>query len=131
MKKVALFAAFTAIALVAYGFSRPSLPAQEMIKGDWTAKVRETDKGRRLWLTLNSASDNGQHRFNSSFEVPLQDFSGLDPNASSNVSFSLQREAGTVVFEGLFKDGKGVGDFRFTPNRNFANGLRGQGSDRV
>jgi hypothetical protein len=32
--------------------------------------------------------------------------------------------AGVVVFDGLFKDGRGVGDFRFTPNGGFVSRMR-------
>ena len=131
MKKALITAAFIAVALAAYGLSGPASLAQETITGDWTAKVRQSDKGPRLWLTLTSSSENGKNRFNSSFELPLQDFSGLTTNAGSNAAFSLQREAGVVVFTGLFSDGKGVGEFRFTPNRGFVSALNGQGRDRV
>src|SRR5437016_13427318 len=83
MKKTMIAATFIVIAFAAYGFSRPPLPAQETITGDWAAKVRQTDKGQRLWLTLNSTSENGKHQFNSSFELPLAAFTGLNPDAGS------------------------------------------------
>src|SRR5262249_13153805 len=44
---------------------------------------------------------------------------GLNPNSNSNVQFTLSRDAGAVVFDGFFNDGKGVGDFKFTPNTGF------------
>src|SRR5262249_12648810 len=70
LKKLVITATLIVIALAAYDFSKPALLAQETITGDWTAKVRQTDKGPRLWLTLNSSAENGKHRFNSSFELP-------------------------------------------------------------
>src|SRR2546423_1545299 len=98
MKKTMIAATFIVIAFAAYGFSRPPLPAQETITGDWAAKGPQTEKGQRLWPTLKSAPENGKPQFNSGFEPPLAAFPRLNPDAGSNVSFSLQREAGAVVF---------------------------------
>jgi hypothetical protein len=59
----------------------------------------------------------------------LRDFTGLNQNANSNVQFTLRREAGVVLFDGLFKDGKGVGDFKFTPDSGFIATMRNLGYD--
>ena len=106
-----------ALAFIAYHFSTPTLAAQEAITGDWTAKVRQTDQGPKLWLTMNSnRSEQGERRgwFNMSSDFPMQDFSGLNPNAGGNTQFSLMREAGTVAFTGLFQEGRG--EVRFLPS---------------
>src|SRR5581483_11996335 len=70
-----------------------------------------------------------QHWSQWSFDLPLQDFSGLDPNANSNLRFTLNREAGVVNFEGLFREGRGVGEFLFLPNMSFVATLRQLGYD--
>jgi hypothetical protein len=120
---------FTAISLLARGYTAPSPAVQETITGDWTAKVRQTDRGAVLWLSLNRNTDARKGRFQMSSDFPLQDFTGLNPNANSNVQFTLQREAGVVLFDGLFKDGRGVGDFKFTPNSGFVSTMRNLGYD--
>ena len=119
---------FTALGLLAHG-GAASPAIQETITGDWTAKVKQTDRGPVLWLSLNRNTDAGKGRFQMSSDFPLQDFTGLNPNANSNVQFTLQREAGVVLFDGLFRDGRGVGDFRFTPNSGFVSTMRNLGYD--
>jgi hypothetical protein len=62
-------------------------------------------------------------------EMDLADFQGLalsSINSKTNapVTFTLVREAGTVRYEGLFKDGSGAGHFTFEPNRSFLASLR-------
>jgi hypothetical protein len=135
MKKVMIVSTvafvFAAVGLLARGYTAPSPVAQETITGDWTAKVKQTDRGPALWLSLNRNTDAGKGRFQMSSDFPLQDFTGLNPNADSNVRFTLQREAGVVLFDGLFKNGRGVGEFRFTPNSGFASTMRNLGYDEL
>ncbi len=57
---------------------------------------------------------------------------GLNPSAmqattSTPVTLRLQRDAGTIVLEGSFKDGYGAGQFTFTPNRGYIDALRSAG----
>src|SRR6266511_680811 len=96
-----------ALGLLARGYTAPSSFVQETITGDWTAKVKQTDKGPVLWLSLNHGSEGRRSGSQMSCDFPLQAFTGLNPNANSNVQFTLQREAGVVFFDGLFKDGRG------------------------
>src|SRR5215831_19199153 len=135
MKKMSMISAialvFAAVASLPQIYSAPSSSAQETITGDWTAKVKQTDKGPVLWLSLNHNSDRGKGRSQMSCDFPLQAFTGLNPNANSNVQFTLQREAGTIFFDGLFKDGRGVGEFRFTQNDGFIATMRNLGYDNL
>src|SRR5262245_21535058 len=133
LKKVSMISAialvFAAVGLLQRSYSAPSSSAQETISGDWTARVKQTDKGPVLWLSLNHGSDGRRGGSQMSCDFPLQAFTGLNPNANSNVQFTLQREAGAVFFDGLFKDGRGVGDFRFTPDSGFIAKMRRLGYD--
>jgi hypothetical protein len=133
MKKVLIISAIAlviaALGLITRGHTAPSSAVQETITGDWTAKVKQTDRGPVLWLSLNHSSEGRRHRSQMSHDFPLQSFTGLNTNANTNVQFTLRHEAGTVLFDGLFKDGRGVGDFRFTPNSGFIATMRGLGYD--
>jgi hypothetical protein len=123
MKRVMLISAFTlALATLLFIANETATPiaAQEVIAGDWTAKVKQTDRGPKLWLTLNVNREERRGRYNMSSDFPLQDFSGLNPNAGGNTQFTLARDAGTVTFEGIFQNGLGVGGFRFTPCAGWA-----------
>src|SRR2546428_6149666 len=135
MKKVLMISTvafvFAALSLLTRGYTAPSPVVQETISGDWTAKVKQTDKGPVLWLSLNHSSEGRKGRSQMSSDFPLQAFTGLNPNANSNVQFTLQREAGTIFFDGLFKDGRGVGDFRFEPNSGFISTMRNLGYDNL
>ena len=83
------------IVATAYGFTdvfaAHSIAAQETITGDWTAKVRETARGSMLWLSLNRNRDLGRGMFQMSTDLPLRDFTGLNPDAGANAQFSLNR----------------------------------------
>jgi hypothetical protein len=133
MKKVlmtsAIALALAASGLLTRGYTAPSPAVQETISGDWTAKVKQTDKGPVLWLSLNRNTDRHKDGYQMNTEIPLRDFTGLNPNANSNVQFTLAHDAGTVVFDGLFKDGRGVGDYRFTPNSGFISTMKNLGYD--
>jgi len=133
MKKALMISAIAlvvaALGQLTRGYTAPTTAVQETISGYWTAKVKQTDKGPMLWLSLNRNTDARRGGSQMSSDFPLEDFTGLNPNANSNVQFTLRREAGTVYFEGLFKDGKGVGEFRFTPNSGFIATMRNLGYD--
>src|SRR5688572_14453836 len=94
MKKILMISTvafvFLAIGLLARGYTASPSAAQETITGDRTAKVKQSDKGAVLWLSLNRNGDAGKGRFQMSSDFPLRDFTGLNPNANSNVQFSLQ-----------------------------------------
>src|SRR5262249_1768832 len=114
--------------LVAHNVVRPSVVAQETITGDWTAKIRETGRGSMLWLSLSRKEAVGKG-FQMSTDIPLGDFTGLNPNSGTDAQFSLKRDAGAVVFTGLFRNGNGVGEFRFTPNGGFVSTMQNLGYD--
>jgi hypothetical protein len=133
MKKILMISAIAFViaapGLLTRGYTAPSPAVQETITGDWTAKVKQTDKGPSLWLSLHRNTDKRNGGFQMNREIPLQEFTGLNPNANSSVQFTLAHDAGTVFFDGLFKDGRGVGDFKFTPNRGFIATMRNLGYD--
>ena len=54
---------------------------------------------------------------------PIEELAGLPANDDqftvSSVKFELRREAGTLAFDGSFRDGRGAGLFTFTPRADY------------
>lgn len=96
------------------------------IDGSWTADVYDEKPGRIQFNMTRGHFNN----FGNSFA--LNAFSGLteaqiQAGTQTPVVFELRREAGTISYEGVFRNGKGAGHFTFAPNRNYANAIRGLG----
>ena len=82
--------ALTGLTLLVHGrtTSEP-VSVQETITGDWTAKVRQTEKEPVLWLSLSRNREKKERGwFQSSQDFPLREFSGLNPNANASVRTS-------------------------------------------
>jgi hypothetical protein len=93
------------------------------IKGTWSAESESSG-----WIQLNLSR---KHSHNDD-KYPLTAFEALSEvqvNAATQtaVQFRLRREAGTLNFEGLFKEREGAGHFTFLPNRQFSATLRALG----
>jgi hypothetical protein len=100
------------------------------IAGAWTASVSD-DRPERLDFSLRTGRT-GQN--GSPFDRSA--FTGLTSEQVASekqvpVQFELRREAGTIAFEGTFRDGQGAGQFSFLPNREFPKALRSLGVDFV
>lgn len=109
-------------AVLALGVSIASSAAT--LRGVWTSTPGHDGA---LQLNLNA---NGHNNFGTSFR--LSELAGLQPAALTSasttpVNFDLRREAGTIAFEGTFRDGYGAGRFTFEPDRSFVDSLRGMG----
>src|SRR6476659_8520554 len=92
------------------------------IHGTWTAEFNTGKVFLQLRTTpptdWNRSGDwNGGWNMGQSF--PTDELSGLPANneqlTASSVKFDLRREAGTLAFEGSFRDGRGAGLFTFAP----------------
>jgi hypothetical protein len=95
----------------------------QAITGSWTASLAGKPDDR-----LDFSMRTGRDEHDGS-QLRIGDFSGLTPaqvrsSTSVPVTFELRREAGTLVYEGLFKDGQGAGTFTFSPNAEFPGTLR-------
>lgn len=96
------------------------------IHGSWTASTETAKAGR---IHLNIARGNWQHYGDT---MKLADFRGLSDaqihaSMQTSVQFQLAREAGTLQFEGVFKNGDGAGQFTFQSNPAFPNAVRALG----
>ena len=94
------------------------------IRGVWTATSRDVDA-----LQLSISRGNSQ---NSSDHWKVSQFKGLTEAQIGSVTqvpvnFRLEREAGTIAFEGVFKMREGAGHFVFTPNPAYLDTLRNLG----
>src|SRR5215831_6919864 len=94
------------------------------LHGSWHANENSDD--RKLHLSLVRE----HNQFGQSFE--LSSFTGLTEaqvhaSGDAPVKFSLVRDAGTIVLDGVFGDGEGGGRFTFNANPSYANDLRGMG----
>ena len=109
-----------------------ALPLFAEVTGTWSGTAKSDGK---LQMSL--------HRGNSQHSTPMAigSFRSLTEGmiratASAPVSFSLDREAGSIRFTGHFSDGLGSGHFRFEPATNFVSlmeslGVRTQRKNRT
>jgi hypothetical protein len=91
--------------------------------------IRESQAGKiHLNFTRRTERD-GMNNYGSSFDIA--DLQGLSQDqingANSSVSFRLVRDAGTIECRGVFTNGRGTGEFTFTPNQSFVSGMRDRG----
>ena len=106
----------TLIALIALAGALVAAIALADIRGTWTIE-KSSRHDDRVQLNLSREHNN----FGSTFL--LSSFTGLSlADGASN--FELRAEAGTVRFDGTFRDGDGAGHFTFTPNSAFVKTLR-------
>src|SRR5881296_2050746 len=107
--------------------------AQSDVNGTWTAELRNA----RVFLQVRTAPpkewngdrSNGDWSMGQSF--PIDEIAGLPPNderfSVTSIKFDLHREAGTLAFEGAFRDGRGAGLFRFSPRAQYTAEMKALG----
>lgn len=113
------------LTLVVSLFATAAFAATE---GAWTASIDEK-RPDRFHINITRGRNH-----NMGTTMRLAAFSGLAPaqiNAATMtpVRFEMRREAGNAVFEGTFRNGKGAGQFTFTPNPAFLDTIRSMGID--
>jgi len=94
--------------------------------GAWTAST-EDKKPDRFYMNITRGRT---HHMGTTFKIA--DFTGItraqmDAATMTPVNFEMRREAGNATFEGTFKNGKGAGQFTFTPNRAYLDTIRSMG----
>jgi beta-lactamase regulating signal transducer with metallopeptidase domain len=108
-------------------FAAASSRAQEGITGRWVLEAQSFGHPEpglaqlEMWFEPNDMTGT---------TVALARFAGLGgaiPTRTSPARFELRGEAGTIAFEGQFRDGQGTGTFRFTPAPGFAGQLQRRG----
>src|SRR5437870_1207347 len=107
-------------AAIALGFAALAV-ADDVRSGVWTADIKEgrvtlsifpgrTEKPERPWR-WGGGNIIG-------FQTPLAKLTGLT-SADGDTKFTFRAAAGTIDFDGHFKDAQGAGHFRFTPSDEF------------
>ena len=103
------------------------------VHGTWTAELRDG----KVFLQVRTSppadwnGDRWRGDWNMGQSIPIDDVGGLPRNDNqltvSNVKFELRREAGTLTFDGAFRDGRGAGLFAFAPRNEYAAEMRSLG----
>jgi hypothetical protein len=91
--------------------------AQGPVQGEWTASIEEGKAHLQLQLDDRGRRDEkGRSRGNWTFgrSFPVSELAGLPAGqpehlSTENARFELNREAGTLKFQGSFRDGRGAG----------------------
>ncbi|HEY2323492.1 MAG TPA: hypothetical protein VGJ82_11585 [Thermoanaerobaculia bacterium] len=95
----------------------------ESLRGMWTASTWSVKDIERIQLNMNREHSNwGQDFKISAFEGLSR--AQITSASDAPVKFALRRDAGTISFDGSFRDGEGAGHFTFTPNETYLGTLR-------
>ncbi len=94
------------------------------IHGAWT--MTPGDQPDRIYLSMTTG---GWHQFGRSFTPESMGVRSSDLWATTTtpVSLKLDRDAGTLVLEGTFRNGDGARQFTFAPSGTYAAALRAMG----
>jgi hypothetical protein len=116
MMRWSLALCLLAVAPLASAGTRP-------LSGSWTASVDDKRNDRLDFSMRTSRHENNGTR------LAIADFTGLTGSqarspSAVDVQFTLEREPGTITFQGSFRNGEGAGTFTFAGNEAYANTLR-------
>lgn len=114
------------IALLTFIACLCATAAAAAIEGAWTASLDEKRPDRIYFsVTVGRSHQNGT-------TMPVAAFHGLgraqiEAAVMTPVRFELRREAGTISYEGTFRNGKGAGQMTFVANRSYPDAVRALG----
>lgn len=115
---------FLVAAVFVAGLPLPAA-AQEMV-GTWETHL-SGDAPAENRIQINMRANRGRGNHQNGFSVDLDRLEGLSSAAARgtarDVVFQLVREAGTVTFEGDFRDGRGTGFFTFVANEIYVQAM--------
>ena len=123
-----LFGAVICLAVVVFLGGYNINHAQEVLTGDWTASIKDSDQ---IQLNFERRSEKGgKHEMGKAYAFSeLQGLTREQAVSGGPVRFSLVREAGQIDCEGSFQNGKGSGTFHFTGNAGFVSAMKSRGFD--
>ena len=91
------------------------------LDGKWDGEIINNE----VCFTYKMKTEHGRSWWNSDNCIPVNEFSNIPKN--TDAEFTLTRDAGTVTFNGSFKNGEGEGSYSFKENDSFRNYLSQQG----
>lgn len=95
------------------------------LDGAWTATRSDKNPDKYyLNITTGNHSQNGSTYTLSELGLTAAQ---VQSATQTPVTFQFKREAGTITFEGVFKNGNGAGQMSFAPNRNYINAVKALG----
>ena len=95
----------------------------ESLRGMWTASTWSIKDIDRIQVNMTREHSNwGQDFKISAFEGLARP--QMMGSSDTPVKFALKRDAGTIAFDGSFRDGEGAGHFTFTPNDSYLSTLQ-------
>lgn len=115
--------------------STAQTPAATGVSGTWTAEIHS---GQVFLQTRTSPppdwnrSGDWRGDWSMGHTMPIEEISGLANDerlTAGAIKFELHREAGTLLFEGAFRDGRGAGLFTFAPRAEFTSDMKRLGYD--
>lgn len=109
--------------LTAVALLLATVPASADVHGAWTA-LDQADGTLHLRVMLREWNMFGSTL--KAAEIPGL-AAAFRATTGTAVQFQLRREAGTIAFEGTFKNGDGGGQFTFTPNGRYLSSIRATG----
>lgn len=125
--------------------SSPQRLDQKQISGEWKAgpsrgewnknepnenNINNISDPGRINLQLERQDKAGHNQIGHNYDLSeLQGLTREQISGGGQVKFSLVREAGTIDCEGSFQNGRGSGEFRFTPNPAFIGAMKARGFD--
>ena len=126
-----LFCSFLALIVIVIG--NYVIVAQTTLTGECKADVRaeKSDKTDKIQLSFSRRTEKGGFsNMGTSYEYSeLKGLTREQALAGGPIRFSLEREAGTIVCDATFVNGKGTGTFTFTGNQGFVDAMKSRGFD--
>jgi len=116
-------AGWVADALQAPAPGRQAADGRPTIQGTWRADYDNywTRTNSERWISLQLEYGNN----NTGFGVAERDVPALaDRRTDGPIQFTLRRDAGRLDFTGQVTDGRGRGEFTFTPSADFTSGMQ-------
>jgi|SRR5215207_3562236 len=110
--------------------ARQPADARPTVEGTWRTDFENswTRNDRERWVSIQLRYDGG----NSGFGLPEREVPALtDRRADGPVQFTLRRDAGRFDFTGRLENGRGRGEFAFTPSGDFVSAMGRLGYPRL
>ena len=136
MSKISKTLFHSILALIVIVIGNYVIVAQNTLTGDCKAEVKtekseKSERTDKIQLSFSRSTQRGGNN-NMSSSFAYSELKGLTREqalAGGPIRFSLEREAGTIVCDATFTNGRGLGTFTFTGNQSFVDAMKSRGFD--